>query len=869
MYSMKTNPTLTFVAAIVLAINAFADSALDQAKLILSQMTLEEKTLLCAGSGSMTLSAIPRVGITNEWYFSDNSQTVRADMERWTWDCISTHDEATVLPNLSALASTWNTQLAEQFGHVMGEQARARGKDMMLGPGVNIMRTPLCGRNWEYFSEDPVLTAKLVVPEIKAMQSHDVAACVKHYCVNNQEWNRYTVDTILDDRALNEIYLPAFRAAIKDADVYSLMTSYNVYNGIHTSEHPYLLRGILRERWGFQGWIVTDWGGQQSTIASALSGAGTECNRGADIRYLYNPKEGKYPLAEAVKAQKVPESYVDEKALRVLYTMVRTNFLNPEKRKPGERLTAKHQRQAREIAEEAVTLLKNDQATLPLNPKAMKRILVVGKLADTEMTKKGWSAEGKPLYEITPYKGLVEYFKGTNVKIEKLPLVASDGADAVHPVIESSIGTFDTTARDAGMSVRAWEVSWYNNQKECTGTPFKTGFARQPGFAETEKAPLEGLNPQNFSVRYFTKLLAPETGDYAFAVKMDHRGGAQIVVNGKVIAGGTELGRIQGQATLKAGTVYDFEVRYSGDTGKHKMEFGWQLPSERGTLEDLRREAAKADAVLVFTGTEVGHGQALECEGGDRPNLKLPDGHDKAISEILAWKLPQVVVINHSGSPLEFPWVNACPTLVQQPYLGQEAGRALARVLFGDVNPSGKLPCTWPVTLEKSAVKHGGGTYNGTHVFYEEGFYIGYRWHDKNNVAPMFPFGYGLSYTTFQYSPVRVKRVADGFRLSVTVKNTGKVAGKETVQFYASYPDAKEERVIKDLKGFAKTRLLKPGEEEVVSAVVTVRDLAYWDVFESRFVTPKGRYILQAAPHSGKMDSAVTVTVDEKAVFVD
>ena len=842
--------------------------AMERAKEILSQMTLEEKVSLCAGSGTMTLPAVPRLGITNEWQMSDNSQTVRADMERWTWNCSFTNDEATVLPNLSALASTWNTGLASRFGHVMGEQARARGKDMMLGPGVNIMRTPLCGRNWEYFSEDPVLASRLVVPEIVAMQSHDVAACVKHFCVNSQEVDRNNNDAVLDDRTLNEIYLPAFRAAVKEAGVYSLMTSYNLYNGQRCAQHMYLLKGVLRERWGFDGMIVTDWGGQRTTVDSALSGAGTEMNRGSDIRYLANPKEGTFPLADAVRRGEVPESFVDEKALRVLYTMARTHFLDPENRKGGERLTKRHQAEALAIAEEAVTLLKNGLGTLPLDPKKMGRILVVGKLADTDMTKKGWSAEGKPLYEITPYKGLVEYFAGKNVSVEKLPLVASDGADNVHPVIESSIGTFDTTALDAGMSVRAWETEWYDGVGSPTGTPYKVGFSRQPGFSLGGAAPFEGMNTNRFCVVWKTKLLAPETGDYAFACDMDHRAGARIVLGADTVASGTELGRISGQASLKAGETYDISVTYVGDTGEHRISFGWQLPSERGSVKDIRAKAEEADAVLVFTGTEVGHGRALECEGGDRPNMKLPVGHDEAIAEILSWKLPNVVIVNHSGSPVEMPWVDDCPTLVQQPFLGQEAGRALARVLFGDVNPSGKLPCTWPKTYEDTGVAQLGEV-TAKHSIYNERFYVGYRWFDAKGIEPMFPFGYGLSYTTFEYGDFAARRVDDGFEVSVRVANTGKTAGMESVQVYASYPDTGVERCVKELKAFAKTGLLAPGGRETLSMRVSYRDLAYWDDVENRFVTPAGEYVFAFGASAGDLRGKFAASVPETYTFND
>ncbi len=871
---MKMNDTCAAAAALAAA--AFAavgaaaaggDPAAEKARAMLAKMTLDEKVSLCAGSGTMSLPKIPRVGIEKEWQFSDNSQTVRADMERWTWNCTFKNDEATVLPTLSALASTWSVEMAERFGHVMGEQARARGKDMMLGPGVNIMRTPLCGRNWEYFSEDPVLTSRLAVPEIKAMQSHDVAACVKHYCLNNQEHDRHRNDAVVDDRTLNEIYLPAFRAAVKEAGVYSLMTSYNMYNGEECSQHTYLIKGILRERWGFDGMIVTDWGGQVSTVPSALSGAGVEMNRGSDIRYLANPKTGAKPLADAVRAGKVPEAFVDEKAFRVLYAMARTHFLDPANRKGGERLTEKHFSEARAIAEEAVTLLKNDDAVLPLDPAKMKKILVVGKLADTDMTRKGWSAAGKPPYEITPYKGLVEFFKGKGVEIVRYPLVPGDSGLKVHPVIESSIGTFDTTAKDAGMSVRAWETEWFKTKAPKNGeAPFKSGFSCQPGIKSGTKSPLPGLSDKEFCIKWRTRLTAPESGEYAFGAVAEKGAQARIFLEGRQI--GTGKSKVRAKASLEAGKEYRFEIVYTPGWGGHSFEFGWQLPSERGTAGELRRLASAADAVLVFTGTEIGHGRALDCEGADRPDMRLPVGHDAAIAEILSWKLPNTVVVNHSGSPVEMPWVDSCRTLVQQPYLGQEAGRALANVLFGRVNPSGKLPCTWPRKYSDTPTGTLGGV-TPRHSPYKERFYVGYRWYDKKGVKPMFPFGYGIGYTTFGYGKVAVAPDGDGFKVTAKVTNTGKVAGKEAVQVYVSYPGSKVERCVKELKAFAKTRLLAPGESETLEMHVSLRDLAYWDDIGNRFATPAGDYEFQLGASCEDIRSKAVAKVEEAASFRD
>ncbi len=834
---------------------ASGDAALDRARARLATLTLDEKAALTAGSGTMSM-AVPGTG--REWQMSDSSHTVRANMERWTWDCISTNDESTVLPTLSALAATWDRNLAERYGHVIGEEARARGKDQMLGPGVNIMRTPLCGRNWEYMSEDPCLVSKLVVPEIKAIQSHGVAACVKHFALNSQELNRNANDAVCGERALNEIYLPAFEAAVKEADVLTVMTSYNKYNGDWLSENAYLQRGILRDRWHFKGLVVTDWGGAHSTAKSALNGGGVEMNRGKDIRYFANPSEGTFPLADAVRNGEIPESVLDEMALHTLWTMEKAGFFSPETREAGSRNTPEHFATAREIAEDAMVLLKNDASLLPLDPAKMRKIVVVGKLADTDMTRKGWSATGKPLYEITPLAGLEEYFakRGQDVSIVTLPLVAADDSGRVHDVIESSIGTFDTSALDAGMSVRAWNVAYYAGRSSEAGL-VTNAFARTVGFDIGTDAPCEGVESNDFRIAYSTRLIAPETGDYTFAASMDDRGGVKFTLDGKTLAYAQECGSIAAQASLEAGMEYDFSVEYIGDTGEHFMKFGWRLPSESGSIEDVREAAAGADAVLVFTGTEVGHGRALECEGADRPDLKLPEGHDAAIATILSWNLPNLVIVTHSGAPLELPWVADAATILHEPYLGQEAGRAFARVLFGDVCPSGKLPCTWPVGLEDTPTA-AAGAYEAERSVYFEDIFVGYRWYEAKRLPVLFPFGYGLSYTAFDYGEAVATGKDGEWTVRVPVTNTGKVAGKEIVQLYVSSLAPAVPRPLKELKDFAKVSLA-PGETKTVELHLKRRDFAYWDDFGHDWRADPGAYRLSVGASSADIRRKIDV----------
>ena len=858
------------------------DSAIEIASATLAKMTLEEKALLCAGNGTMTLSAIPRVGIAREWRMSDSSHTVRANGNRWEWGYDgSTNDFSTVLPTCSALASTWNRDLAYAHGDVVGAECVSRGVNQILGPGVNIMRTPLCGRNWEYMTEDPFLAAAMVVPLIEGIQSHDVAATVKHFCLNGQENDRNNVDTVCDERTLNEIYLPAFRAAVKEAKTLCLMTSYNKYNGEWLSENAYLQRGILRDRWGFLGEIVTDWGGQHSCEKAALNGCGIEMNRGPDIRYLVRPwdihegrTEGAYPLADAVREGRVPAAVLDEMAMRTLFVMAKTGFLGGGRRGPGERNSVRHQNIARSIGEEAITLLKNDDLVLPLKPEKMRKIVLIGSLATLKHAHLGWSAEGKPLYEISPAEGIREYFTNRHetVEIVTAPLIASDEEAVFHPIPEDAISTFDTSRKDAGFEVKSWETEFWQGD-DIRGASVASGFSRKCDEAWAKESPCPGkVEGVKFAVRFKTRITAPETGKYVFMCKANRDSGTRIILDGKTLSddwAGARFYLNLARIELAAGKEYELVFEYR--TGKEDNFFaaGWQLPSEQGmTVADVRTAAKDADAVIVFTGTTIGHGRAMECEGGDRPNLLLPEGHDEAIGEILKWGCRNLVVVNHSGSPVEMPWVDACPTLVQMPYLGQEAGRPLARVLFGDVNPSGRLPCSWPRRLADTAVSQK-GTMTPLHSIFNEGLFVGYRWHDKAEIAPMFPFGFGLGYTRYEYQKPKAEPQRDGtIAVSVEVTNAGAVRGKETVQVYVAYPGAKVERPLRELKGFAKVDL-EPGDTKRVVVKIAPRDLAYWDSIRHRFRTDAGRYDFLIGSNSRDIRSRISVDVDKDTVFAD
>ena len=741
---MKTKSAIAAAAAFgSLACFAMLDdaSAVKAARETLAKMTLEEKVLLTGGSGTMTISAIPRVGIEKEWTMSDNSSTVRPQMNRWDWGYTSPRSENTKLPSLSALASTWDPEMARLHGEVLGAEMRDRGVDELLGPGVNIARTPLNGRNWEYLGEDPCLAARMCVPMIRGVQSYDVAATVKHFCLNDQEWNRNTVDTHCDLRTLHEIYLPAFRAAVQEAGVLCVMTSYNKIDGLWASENKYLQTGILRDQWGFKGLLETDWGGQHSNEFSANSGGGIEMDRGDHIVHHFNPKKGTYPLVDAVKAGKVSEATVDEMALHVLYVMAKTGFLTGAPRRAGERNTKRHQEIARLIGEESVVLAKNEKGVLPLDAKSVRKVLVVGKNAAERQCHKGCSAEGTVPYEVTFVDGLKARL-GKDVEIVLKPIPRAAAKKATKEELEA--------------------------------------VARAGGHVES-------------------------------GAKADDASKAQ--------------------------------------------------------LDEIKALALASDATIVFTGTELGYDGNMESEGRDRANMLTDPGEDESIAAILSWNAKNTVVISRAGTPVGYTWTDAAKTMLMSSYLGMEEGSALARVVFGDVNPSGRLCHTWPRRYEDTGVAQM-GTYNGKEVVYNERFYVGYRWFDHKGIEPMFPFGHGLSYTRFDVSSVGVEGAKDGgWTVSAKVTNTGKVAGREVVQVYVAYPMAKVERCVKDLRGFAKTKLLAPGESETVRIPITLRDLARFDELDHRFVTDEGVYELLVGTSSRNILGKKTVAVGGETRF--
>jgi beta-glucosidase len=662
-------------------------------------MTLEEKISMVHADSKFSTAAIPRLGIPRRW-FDDGPQGVREDVGPYSWNSAGrTDDYATYMPALSALGCTWNTKLATEFGDVIGQEARARDKDVMLAPIVDIARTPLCGRIYEYLGEDPYLNARMGVNYIEGLQSNGVAACVKHFVGNNQECGRETINMDMDERTLREIYLPPFEAAVKEAHVWAVMGAYSKFRGENCAYNDYLINHILKGEWRFPGFVMSDWGGTHSTAEAVRGGLDVEMGTlvGSEDPSAYNKFFLAQPFLDGIRSGEYPVSLLDDKVRRSLRVMIATGVLDP--RPAGSLNTPEHRAVARRVAEESMVLLKDDNHALPLNLSDLKSVAVIGENAVRHNANGFFGAGVKTMYEVTPLEGIQDFI-GRRANITYAAGYSRDG-------------------NDSNMVARAVAA------------------------------------------------------------------------------------------------------------------------------------ARSADVAIVVAG--LSHCRYQDDEGWDRTNLCLPYGQDELISQIVKAN-PRTIVVLVSGPAIELgSWLAKVPAVLQAHYAGMEGGHALADILFGKVNPSGKLTVTYPKQLSDSPA-HALGTYPGTNgtLFYKEGLLVGYRWFDAKKIEPAFPFGYGLSYTTFKYSHLKLVP-ADKTNEIVTaqfeIKNTGKVAGAEVAQLYVHENNPSVMRPEKELKGFKKI-FLKPGEKQTVTLPLNQRAFAFYDPAKAGWVAEAGDYQIEIGSSS-------------------
>ncbi len=787
----------------------------EQIDTIYSQLTLKEKISLTHGSGTMSVTAIPEKGLLETFEISDGSCTVRPELSSWNFfhrfSARETSDMSTLFPSLSHLAQTWNVETARAFGEAMGSEARARGKDMLLTPGINLARTPLCGRNWEYMGEDPHLTGEMAVQIVKGIQSQDVAACVKHFALNSQEWNRNEVDARPDEQTLRELYLAAFEKVVCEGEVLAVMNAYNRVYGAYASHNAYLNNLILKGEWGFKGILVTDWGSLHSTIEGALGGTDLEMNAGSAIEYFTEP------LLDAVEEGDVPIGRLDNMVRRMLYVQAKLHKFDGKPRAKGKQNAPEHQRLARDIAAEGIVLLKNEGNRLPLDAKSLKRVVVVGQLAREKHASGGWSAEGKPPYEVTPLAGLQAALPEAEILYYPYPSVK----ESVDDLPESAITHANPDVHgEIGMREVGW--SWQQTSGGHSAKPLVAGFMKRPELPEE--------TPADSFTEWTTTFRAPESGN-GFFVFTARDGALQVSVDGVEqvnFAADNESHISRLPITFTEGQEVRLDIRfYAGEDPS--FDFGWTRPSEvQGSLQALVAAAQSADALLLFTGTRHGDGLAMECEGADRPNMRLLPRENFGIRTLLHAN-PNAVVIVNAGSPVEMPWHKKAKALLLMSYAGQEAGNALADVLLGKCAPSGHLCMTWDETLADYG-PHDVADYNRDVAHYKEGVYMGYRWAHYLHKAVPFPFGHGLTYTTFDYGQPTATLVEGNVVVTFTVTNTGTREGAAVPQLYVTETEAFNARrgARRDLRAFTKVTLA-PGETQTVTLTLGPRAFARWD----------------------------------------
>ena len=672
---------------------------------LLNLMTLEEKIAMIHAKSPFVSAGVKRLGIP-DLIMSDGPYGVRPEQGDDFGPKLNVDDEATYLPKGLALASTWNAELGYEFGKVLGSEAKERGKDVILGPGVNITRSPLNGRNFEYLGEDPYLASIMAVGYIKGVQDQGVAASVKHYLANNQEFHRGTVNVIMSERALREIYLPAFKASVQDGKVLTVMGSYNKFRGQYSTHNQYLINDVLKKEFGFEGLVVSDWGAVHNTKEAMLNG--TDIEMGTDIAMLPKPKYNKFYLADSalklVKNGEIPIAILDDKVRRILRVMFKTNMSNDGKK--GERNTKEHQKTALKIAEEGIVLLKNDNI-LPLNLETVKSIAVIGDNANHKHSMGGGSSQIKAKYEITPLEGLKTAF-GDKVKIT---------------------------------------------------------------YAEGYK-----ISKNN---------------------KIDE----------KLIAEAVKLAKSSEIAIVVGGWIQNWTVSNWNDN--------------------------------VF-----------DSEAVDKPDMNMPFGQDKLIQEVIKAN-PNTIVVLIGGGPVDMNlWVTQAKGIIQAWYPGMEGGNALASIILGKVNPSGKLPMSFPKKLEDCPA-HKLGEFPGKNdvVNYFDDIFVGYRYYDTYKVAPQFSFGHGLSYTTFEYSDIKLIAEGKNLKVSFSVKNTGKVKGAEVTQVYVNDIEASVKRPEKELKGFSKV-FLAAGESKKVEMVLNENAFSFYDETKKAWVMEPGEFKIMVGSSS-------------------
>lgn len=798
---------------------------------LIASLTLDEKCRLCHGISNFVSGDVARLGIAG-LVMSDGPHGVREEQDgRGS----AADNRVTYLPTGSALAATWSVEMAALHGSVLGAEARARGKDVILGPGFDLTRTPLCGRNFEYLGEDPVLAGALACAAVRAIQEHDVAACAKHFAVNDQELDRMAVDAVVEPRVLRELHLKAFERAVVDAGALTVMGAYNKLNGVHCCHHDWLLNAVLKRDWGFAGAVVSDWGGVHDTLEAALGGLDIEMGCSPQTAYLGQN------LVAAVRQGRVPMAVVDDKVRRILRLHAALGLWDAGSRKQGALNAPEHRAAARRIADEALVLLKND-GCLPWNAGAVRRVLVVGDLANVRHSTGGGSSAVRAWEEPTPLEAL-RTFLGPDVKIEHLCAPDElEGFDRVPP---------DCLVPPDAAGIPGWSAEWFDN-RAFMGAPAHTSV--EPVIERT----WEGIGAAGMSVRYQATLVAPETGRYEF--KLDGTDCVMLWIDDQAVASlWGHPGTIAGTATVQwqAGERHRLKVYCNPKGGTAVCRLSWRTPSSppvqigataAQAIGAAVAAARSADAVLVVDG--VSH--LGDSEGRDRGDYGAFLNQARLIAAV-AEANPRTAVALVSGAPCALPWLDRVGAVILTGYAGMYMAPALVDLLFGRTDPRGRLPFVWPKRLEDVGC-HALDEYRAGAVRYREGLLLGQRWHDAHGIAPEFPFGHGLTWTRFEYAEPAVAPGSGTVAAVVecTVANVGSRAGSEVIQVYVENPQAPDPHPVRTLAGFAKTHLM-PGEKRRVSIPIDRRELAWWDESAQLMRVSPGDYRFRIGASAGDL----------------
>jgi beta-glucosidase len=777
---------------------------------LLARLTDREKISLMAGGSAFATQAIARLGIP-ALSFSDGPNGVRSNAGTPT----------TVFPTGSALAATWSPELLRSVGEAIGREARALDIRVMLGPNVNIQRSPLAGRNFEAYSEDPYLAGRLGIGFVQGVQSQGVGTSVKHFVANEQEADRMRSNSVVDERTLREIYLLPFEMIVKEAHPWTVMASYNRLNGAYMSENNALIRGVLKGEWGYDGLLMSDWGAVHTTVEAA--------NAGLDLEMPGPPHYFGAALVQATRNWQVEQPVIDDAARRVLRLVIRTGALDGNNTK-GELRSDRNRATALQVAREAITLLKNDGGLLPLDKSRIHTLAVIGPNADVPLYEGGGSAAVIPSRMDTPLTALHNSL-GAAVKIN---YVAGADNDPLPPPFDPRLLSSDLQRKQSGL-----KYSYYNNAT-FSGSPVQSGTE-----VFFDKIALPAAAAQ-MSMRWEGFLWPDQDGTYELS--LSQLGQATLYLDDrKIIA--ADLGTLHAaqidfgaptrvaSVMLQAGRSYRIRVDYvTLPTQFHSLRIGLRRPPS--SLDAAVSAARSADAAIVF----VGSSRATETEGRDRPDMELAGAQNELVAAVLAANSNTIVVVN-SGAPVVLPWVQRAPALLEAWLAGEAEPAALVQILFGDVNPSGKLPVTFPRRLQDNPAYL---YYSpGRDAYYGEGVFVGYRYYDKREVEPLFPFGHGLSYTTFEYGKLHVPPQATAghpVEVSVEVKNTGRRAGQETVQLYVGDETTQDVvRPVRELRAFQKISLA-PGESRTVSFTLSARDFSYYDVHQHTWAVSPGKY---------------------------